>query len=157
MSPMARTADTELLLRINVLEPLPGVWFRLQRGPGELEPAAQTSAKAMTFEFPVRVGTRPDGTPNFLGPFVQGPPAGRFVYINSGTMAGQPHTHWSRRAKVPLTGITWALIDRARQAGAALETDFAGTGGDGGPTCGTISLRDRRWPGWRVAKPSERK
>jgi hypothetical protein len=154
---MANIADTELTLRITVVKPLPDVWFRLQRGPGELEPAVRTSATAMTFEFPVRVGTRSGGAPNFLGPFVQGPPTGRFVYINSGTMAGQPDTCWSRRAKVPLTGITWALIDRARKAGSVLETDFAGTGGDGGPTCGTISLRDPDWPGWRVAAQAKGK
>ena len=102
----------------------------------------------MTFEFEVRVGTRARGEPNFLGPFVQGPPAGRFVYINSGTLAGQADSIWTRRAKVPLTGITRALIERARVAGSTLEAEIAGTGRDGGPACATVPLMS---DGWRVA------
>ena len=117
--------------------------------------AAGTSSKrrskferSMTFEFEVRVGTRARGEPNFLGPFVQGPPAGRFVYINSGTLAGQADSIWTRRAKVPLTGITRALIERARVAGSTLEAEIAGTGRDGGPVCATVPLMS---DGWRVA------
>lgn len=100
----------------------------------------------MTFEFAVRVGKRSGGEPNFLGPFAQGPPAGRFVYINSGTLAGQSDSGWTRRAKVPLTAITWSLIERAQATGGVLETSIAGTGGDGGPACGTVPLRSA----WRV-------
>lgn len=141
--------EHNLWLRITVVNPPPGVRFQLQRGRRELEPAVRTSKTAMTFEFDVRVGKRPTGEPNFLGPFVQGPPAGRFVYVNSGTLAGQADSCWIRRAKVPLTGITWALIERARAAGSTLETEIAGTGRDGGPTCATVPLRSG---GWRVAE-----
>lgn len=140
--------DSDLRLRIIVVSPPPGVRFQLQRGKGDLEPAARASAGTMTFELDVRVSTRPAGEPNFLGPFVQGPPAGRFVYINSGTLAGQADSCWTRRAKVPLTGITWALIKRARAAGSVLETEVAGTGRDGGPACATVPLKSG---GWRVA------
>ena len=101
----------------------------------------------MTFEFEVRVGTRSGGQPNFLGPFVQGPPAGRFVYINSGTLAGQTDSPWTRRAKVPLTSITRALIERARMAGTILEVEIDGAGRDGGPACATVPLMSG---GWRV-------
>jgi hypothetical protein len=89
--------DNNLRLRITVVSPPPGVRFQLQRGKLELEPAVPTSKTAMTFEFDVRVGKRPTGDPNFLGPFVQGPPAGRFVYVNSGTLAGQADSCWTRR------------------------------------------------------------
>ncbi|MCA1649767.1 MAG: DUF5990 family protein [Acidobacteria bacterium] len=149
---MAKTGETELPLRIAVVDPPAGVRFRLQRGARELEPAVRTTSTALTFEFVVRVGKRPDGKPNFLGPFAQGPPARRFVYVNSGTHAGQSGSCWTRRAKIPLTDITWALIDEARAKSGALETAIAGTGRDGGPTCGTV----RRSAGWRVVGPATR-
>lgn len=85
--------------------------------------------------------------PNFLGPFTQGPRGARFVYVNSGTLAGQANTKWTRRAKVPLSGITWAMIKRAK--GAILEARIDGVGRDGGPACGTVPLLDG---GWRIAR-----
>src|SRR6266705_4795042 len=48
---------------------------------------------------------RNDDLPNFAGPFVQGPAGERFVYIDIGTYAGQTNTPWSRRLKIPLSGI----------------------------------------------------
>ena len=89
----------ELRLRIIVVGLPVGVQFRLQRGAGDLELAGSSTKKAIVFAFAVRVGTRPDGTPNFLGPYAQGPPTARFVYVNSGTLAGQADSCWTRRAK----------------------------------------------------------
>ena len=147
---MARTNERELTVRISVTDPTPGVLFRLQRGVKDLTPPTKTTKNAITFEFPVRVGERPDGQPNFLGPYTQGPPTGRFVYINSGTYAGQTGTQWARRAKVPLGGISQKLIDRAVRDSVPLEIEIAGTGGDGGPSCGTIRFPESAW---RVALP----
>jgi hypothetical protein len=138
-------ADTELRLRIIVVRPPADVMFQMQRGRGELEPAARRSPAAITFEFTVRVGKQRNGKPNFLGPFAQGPPAGRVVYINSGTLAGQPQSPWSRRAKIPLTEITWPLIERARAADGVLEAEITGVGRDGGPVCATVPLLSGSW------------
>jgi hypothetical protein len=150
---MPRTNEPELTLRITVTDPPRGVRFRLQHGARELTPPTTTTKDAIIFEFPVRVGERPDGQPNFLGPYTQGPPAGRFVYINSGTYAGQTETCWARRAKVPLGGITRQLIHRALSESAPVEIEIGGTGRDGGPSCGTI-----RFPhsAWRVAPARKR-
>lgn len=139
--------DTELRLRVHVLDPPEGVRIQMQRGRADLVPPARESGRALEFDFAVRIGERPNGEPNFLGPFTQGPPDGRFVYVNSGTLAGQPESCWTRRAKIPLTGITWALIDAARRSGAVLETDMPGLGRDGGPTCATV-----KGISWRVGK-----
>jgi hypothetical protein len=102
---------------------------------------------ALVFDFPVRIAKQASGLPNFLGPYTQGPPAARFVYVNSGTLAGQPDSCWTRRAKVPLTSITWTLIDEARTGDSLLEIEINGTGRDGGPTCGSVRLSS----GWRVS------
>ena len=93
----------------------------------------------------VKTGSK-DSTLNFLGPFVQGPPAERFIYIDIGTYAGQTETPWSRRLKVPLRGITSDMIDRVlADAQSLLEIRVPGTGKDGSPTCATV----KPFPGWR--------
>ena len=148
-----KAGDRELRLRIIVDEPPAGVRFQLQRGSRELEPPARATPASIAFDFAVRVGQRTTGEPNFLGPFAQGPPAGRFVYINSGTLAAQADSCWTRRAKVPLTTITWPLIERARSSGATVETHIAGAGRDGGPSCGTVPLCAG---GWRVEHSAQR-
>ena len=78
------------------------------------------------------------------GPFVQGPRGQRFVYLDIGTYAGQAESCWSRRLKVPLTGITAKMI----AAGDVLEARVPGTGRDGGPTCASV----RDFEGWKPVK-----
>jgi len=123
------------------------VQFQLQRGTRDLEPPAHRTDTALTFEFLVRVGRRSDGAPNFLGPYAQGPPAARFVYVNSGTLAGQADSCWTRRAKIPLGGITRRMVQDASRTEGAVEAEIDGTGRDGGPACATVRLRTP----WRVA------
>ncbi len=83
------SVERELTLRIRVVNPPAGVDFLVQRGRDDLTAPVTASRSALLFEFPVRVGAQPNGAPNFLGPFAQGPPSARFVYVNSGTYAGQ--------------------------------------------------------------------
>ena len=84
-------------------------------------------------------GDRGEGLPNFLGPLTQGPPGGRFLYIDIGKSAGQPGCVWDRRIKVPLGGITWEMIEQVEaDPELALEARLPGTGRDGGPSCATV-------------------
>jgi hypothetical protein len=136
--------DQEVSLRIVVVDPPAGVRFAVQRGKDALlEPCSATGE--LIFEFPIRVrNDGAEGSPNFLGSFAQGPRDARFVYVNSGTMAGEPESPWTRRAKIPLGGITWAMINRVK-AGSVIEAKIAGTGRDGGPACATLPLLGRGW------------
>ncbi len=68
--------ERELSLRIIVLRPPRGVHFALQRGRSELVEPVRADEEVLVFDFEVRVGERPDGAPNFLGPFAQGTPCG---------------------------------------------------------------------------------
>ncbi len=133
-------------LRITLLNPPPGVLFRLQSGRAELTAPVHEDACAISFDFEVRVADRDAGhPPRFLGPFTQGPPTARFVYVNSGKHAGQPDSCWDRRAKIPLGGITWSLLEQVlAKKGAVLEVQIEGTGRDGGPACATVPLA-RTW------------
>jgi Family of unknown function (DUF5990) len=139
--------DRSLPLRITLIKPLPGVPLRLQKGKDDLVPPASDSAEKVSFDFTVNIANnRTDGPPKLRGPFVQGPPSGRFIYINSGTYAGHADSCWSRRAKIPLSGITWELIEEAlSKSGAILEARIAGTSGDGGPVCATVRLLEDEW------------
>ena len=97
---------SEVTLRIVVVSPSPGVTFSLQGKPGELIDPVRSDGGDIAFDFSVRLGPPlPDGRPRFLGKLVQGPPSARFVYVCSGTMAGDAQSCWTRRAKVPLAGI----------------------------------------------------
>jgi hypothetical protein len=142
----------EVPLRITVIQPPRGVAWAVQRGRSELIAPSERTETLIVFDLTVRLGTpRLDGQPNLLGSVTQGPPSGRFLYLNSGSRAGQADICWDRRAKVPLTGITQELIESVRQTpGARLEARIVGTGADGGPACATVPLPG----GWRVIAPA---
>lgn len=144
----------QLRLRIVLEKPPAGVDFGLQKGGGsdyETIQKQKSKAKDLSFEFTVAVKDDSKGSfPSLVGPFVQGPPGRRFVYIDIGTYAGQTDTVWSRRLKVPLSGITWDMVERSSKGSKALlETRVPGTGEDGGPSCGTVKPFD----GWRLQRP----
>ena len=126
-------------LQIILVQPPPNILFGLQKGSGNSYETVQKQTSAsydLLFTFPITIkGDKgKDAFPKFSGPFVQGPAGGKFVYIDIGTCAGQTDTMWSRRLKIPLTGITWELIDQLMaKPTLLLETNVPGTGKDGGP------------------------
>ena len=135
--------EIELRIRIVLESPPAGVDFGLQVGKGRDYQTIQTQrsrGRDLSFHGTVTVkDDRDDALPNFLGPITQGPPTGRFIYIDVGQPAGQSDTEWSRRIKVPLSGITWELIEQASaDRNLVLEARLPGTGRDGGPSCATV-------------------
>ena len=139
--------EQELPLRIILVKPPAGVDFALQKGHGntyETVEKQRSNGGDLIFEFSVRVKAS-QGQPNFLGPFTQGTPKDRFVYIDIGAYAGQTGTAWSRRLKIPLTSITAKMIkDVVAVSKSRLETRVPGTGKDGGPACASV----KPFPGW---------
>ena len=105
-----------------------------------------TTASQLIFGFPVQVDLS-SGSPNFLGRFAQGPKDARFVYVNSGTYAGEGHSCWARLAKLSLMSITREQIEQAINEDSVIETRFPGVGRDGGPTCASVKGLE-----WRVVK-----
>ena len=138
--------ERELTLRIVLEQPPRGVDFGLQKGRGGAYETVQTQRSEgddLDFQFTVSVkAASKAAVPVLAGPFVQGPAGQRFVYIDIGTYAGQSDSCWSRRLKIPLTGITTAMIAAAN----ILEARVPGKGKDGGPSCATVKLFD----GWKV-------
>ena len=140
--------ERELKLRIVLEKPPPGVDLGLQQGSGNDYQTIQkqrSKGRDVAFDCHVTVrDNRADGLPNFLGPLTQGPPTARFIYIDVGQYAGQKNTGCARRIKVPLSAITWKMIEQAN----TLEARLPGTGKDGGPVCGTV----RPAHGWKLIR-----
>jgi hypothetical protein len=143
--------NQELTLKI-ILENPPGdVDFGLQKGSGNKYETIQiqrSSNKNLEFEFSITVKLNKDGLPHFLGVFVQGPINQRFIYIDIGTYAGQKDTSWSRRLKIPLTGINLDTIkEMSTDSNKILEAKVPGTGRDNGPNCATV----KPFAGWYIS------
>ena len=148
----------EVTLRIVLKRPTPGVDFALQKGGGSKYDTVQKQRSAanadLKFDFPVTVKSGKDGAPDFFGPFVHGVRGDRYVYIDIGTYAGQTNTNWSRRLKVPISRITWELINSQSM----LVGEIPGTGKDGGPNCAYMWLKtlDEPWQ-WKTRTKPVRK
>lgn len=146
------SVNFELPLRIVLVDPPARIDYGIQRGSGSAYDTLFVQQKTrgdVCFDFSITIAeSKKDRSPNFLGPIVQGPPAGRFIYIDVGAYAGQKNTPWARRIKIPLQGIRWAVIKKAIEPGHALAARIQGTGKDGGPVCATVPL----FGGWQVIK-----
>lgn len=128
----------QLGIRIKVLDPMEGVVMHVQRGKCELLPPVKKTASELVFEFNVDVDLS-SGSPNFLGVYAQGPKDARFIYVNSGTYAGDRGSSFGRRAKLSLMSVTKKQAEAVLASESArLETSFPGVGRDGGPTCASV-------------------
>lgn len=117
----------------------------LQDGAG-VQPGVGRDDGAMVFETRVRV--RPNaatGSPNFLGPNVNGTPDQRFVYLRwEGIEDGHPKL--VGRMKIHLSSVTWEQIEEAADGG-ELEATVSGVSDRGRFACASVPLLGE---GWRV-------
>jgi hypothetical protein len=141
-----------LPVRIVVLDPPPGVRFAIQSGKADLLPPTTAGSDAIVFDVEVRLGpTRADGAPALMPPLAHGPAGDRFIYVNSGVLAGEATSPWTRRAKVKTAEIVRTLVDEAlAHPDSVVEGRIAGTGRGGGPPAGTVPLL----AGWRLVPRS---
>ena len=109
----AESRTTVVRLRIVVTNPPTGTGtsFGIQDKSGALHPDASKSKDAVAFECEVKASDGGHGSePNFLGPFTHGPPKARFLYISHRRDGA---AGWIKRIKVPLSSITWSMIEAA--------------------------------------------
>lgn len=133
-------------IRILVVDTPPDVWFAVQRGRTDLLDPLDGQREPLRFEFLLRLGLPlSTGEVNFVGEFAQGPSSDRFVYINSGTLAGQSGSPWTRRAKLKLASIPPKVVDSALSSGGVIEARVQGTMGDGGPVCASLKPHAVVW------------
>jgi hypothetical protein len=142
MAEMAERPDEErsILVRVCVTDPVPGCAYGLQRRDGSVDQIQVGAVVALQFTTSVTLRLTADSTRDPRGLHVHGPRHGRFLYINSGTLAGQPGSCWTRRAKVPLLGIDAAVPLALEAMPPLIETTVAGRAKDGGPVCASVRL-----------------
>jgi hypothetical protein len=147
---MRIAAESLIRLKIILQTPPAGTDYALQKGSGNSYETIQTqrsTGKDLYFEFDMGMKRTKTGLTDFTGPFVQGKPGERFLYIDIGTYAGQHDSEWARRLKVPLTGIPESVIQKlAGNSQQYLFTEVPGMGKDGGPNCATV----KPFKGWTV-------
>jgi hypothetical protein len=141
-----------LIMKIVLIKPTQGVDIGLQKGSGSgYETVQKQRAKFedLYFEAEIDVKKAKSGGYGFYGPFVQGPPDGRFLYLDIGTYAGQKDSVWGGRLKIPLTGIPETVVKESISiAEITMETIIPGVAKNGGPNCGTV----KPFPGWHQVK-----
>jgi hypothetical protein len=96
----------EISLKILLQNPADGTMYGLQKGKGsnyETVQAQLGNGPDLTFDFVVQVKQTNGPATSLAGPFVQGTPGSRFVYIVIGSYAGQIGAPWSGRMKIPLS------------------------------------------------------
>jgi hypothetical protein len=95
----------------------------LQRGSDDVLEGARLADGRLVFDIMLRVKPGPDPErPVFLGEFAQGTADARFLHL--GWKPDRPG--WINRAKVPLSGITWAQVREAQASGRPLVADATG-------------------------------
>ncbi|PTQ97018.1 hypothetical protein C8P68_104512 [Mucilaginibacter yixingensis] len=137
-----------ITLSIILENPNIDVSFALQKGSGSRFEVAQRqqskTGEDLCFELTTEV--KPDKNnphlADFRGPFIQGTPGERFIYLNIGKYAGAADEPWDRRLKIPLTGISMATAND----NVHLITHVSGQGKDGTPNCATV----KPFVGWKL-------
>jgi hypothetical protein len=128
-----------LPLRIVVRSPPAGVRFSLQDKTGAPVDAVTADGSDLAFDLVITLTETPAGLrPG--GPFVRSDARGRFVYVASGTLAGDAASCWTRRAKIYLGDLPDEMARAAAKAGRPLEAVIAGAARDGGPPAATVPL-----------------
>lgn len=135
----------EIGVRIIVTKPLAGVAMMVQKGKVDLLAPVEATDERLVFEFEVTADLSGEA-PNFLGKFAQGPKGQRFIYVNSGTYAGEHDSCWGRRAKISLMSVTREQVEEVVRSGKTLEAEIPGIGRDGGPVCASTPVIG----GWKV-------
>ncbi|HTE23203.1 DUF5990 family protein [Flavitalea sp.] len=138
----------QLPIRIILEAPPAGVDYGIQKGSGnnyETIEKQRSDGRDLQFNFSIMIKNTDPSSPDFSGPFVQGPAGERFIYIDIGTTAGQFGTSWSRRLKIPLKNISMETPDvLSGNSTVIMVTKVPGTGKDGGPNCATV----KPFAGW---------
>jgi hypothetical protein len=86
-----------------------------------------------------------DGGLDFRGPWVQGKPGERFVYLSWGEVGEDGQFAMFRRAKLWIGTIGEERLQRAIETGAAIEGRLPLTDSRGGPLCASVRPPVLQW------------
>lgn len=103
--------------------------------PGEL--MGQVSADVETAVWELDVAPVASDSIDFRGPYISGPPGGRFVYLSWGVVEETGSFEMFRRAKIMLDGVPADVMAAARESG-VLVGRLGLTDARGNPTCAAV-------------------
>jgi hypothetical protein len=122
-----------------------GVHVGLQRRnhPDELVGLVPGGAPSATWALEAKAGTGPNGG-DLSGPYIQGPPGGRFIYLSWVNVDEAGGRTMFRRAKLWLEAVPQSVIDSAQKSG-VLVGRLALTDPQGGPLCASVRPPVVQW------------
>jgi Family of unknown function (DUF5990) len=85
--------------------------------PGELLGLVPGDSPAATWTLDATVTQAPDGETDLKGPYIQGPPGGRFIYLSWGTVDAPGAFTMFRRAKLRLAAVPPEVLRGAQRQG----------------------------------------
>ncbi len=148
------SAEKIVRLRITCLQPLDPTQYDAQFGLQDKKRRVYEGRKQSNGDvlYDIEVRARYDserGKPNFLGPWTNGTPDERFLYLAWMPLHPIPPEEksfgpplWHRRSKIYLSTIPWEQIEEVNRVPyGLLEIQIPGRGKDGGPCC--LRLRER--------------
>jgi hypothetical protein len=116
-----------------------GIHVGIQRRarPAEFLGVTPGDAPAATWTLDAVVTARPDGGIDLKGPHIQGPPGGRFIYLNWGTVDQSGEFAMFRRAKLWLEAVPPEVLGAAADLG-VLVGRVGLTDPKGNPICASV-------------------
>lgn len=120
------------------------VYLGIQVGEEVFE-TVPANRRQVTFIPSFRIGTRNDGSPNFLGPFAHGTPTERFIYLSWGVRKSEGKFEMFRRAKIHLSHLTWKEIKKSINSKKPITAELSLTDAKGNPLCASVKEPHIRW------------
>lgn len=108
-----------------------------RRGKPELLGVVPGDAPAVTWTLDAAVTPAPDGSTDVRGPYIQGPPGGRFIYLNWGEVGSPGSFEMFRRAKLWLEAVPAPVLREAAERG-VLVGRLGLTDAKGHPRCASV-------------------
>ena len=140
-------------IRIQIIcQNLPGSQFQgrtsvrlgIQKGTRIIDDVG-AGATSATFLASLRVARNPEtGVLNFLGPYAQGTPQDRFIYLCWGERKDEDWDGF-RRAKLPLRPLNSEVVEEALTNGQVITVVIDMTDGKGEPLCATMKPDRVAW------------
>ncbi|MEZ4865541.1 MAG: DUF5990 family protein [Caldilineaceae bacterium] len=148
---MAANATQPLLIRLRCIE-LPGCEFDgrsnvrlgIQKGKDVIEDVSAAAAE-IVFTCLLRVAKNSEtGKPNFLGPYAQGTPQARFIYLCWGERMDGAWAGFGR-TKIHLQEIPWHSVEASIATGNAIEATIKMTNKKGAPLFASVGKENITW------------
>ena len=114
-----------------------GIEVGVQRknDPGELMGQVSADVESVTWE--LEATPSPSGGVDYRGPYISGPPGGRFIYLSWGVVDEPGNFEMFRRAKIMLDGVPHEMMMKAQSSG-VLVGRLGLTDPKGNPTCAAL-------------------